>query len=151
MDIKVSEVNIQIDTSSINEVLILPVRFEDDQDSKDYLSSSISFYKLLQKKLPVKLYSEPECLIDLRESTWIAPAVFFAYNLISENPDALKILIESVFDSVKKHVLSEDKSTVELNIYHESSKGTLRKIEYKGPKESLGEVGEIIRSVMNEE
>lgn len=150
MTIEITDAKIHIDTSKVSQLVILPNGFEDNPNSDEYLSSSVSLYKLLKKTVPVQFHSTPESLIELRDSSWIPPAILIAFNLLNENPDALNTLLEAVMNSLKKHSLKEDKPEIDLNIYCETPSGSIKKISYKGPKESLGEVRGIIEDVLSE-
>lgn len=150
MGITLTETKFNNEILKNNELVILPNGYESDNNSTEFLSSSISLVKVIKKKLPAKLLCDPTALIELREASWLAPAILLTLNLVNENPDAIKFLIDAVLDSLKKHSLANDEKRIKIDLYCENASGKVIKLNYDGDNKGLIEIKGMIEQVMHE-
>ena len=83
---------------------------------------------------------------------WIAPTIYFASELIQEQPGAVKVMIDMIKDYLFEQFKGLPRSEVraKLRVVTESADGGYKEIAYEGPVEGLDEVVTIVTEVHNE-
>lgn len=149
MEITVKEIDApQFDCSS-EDVVILPHNYQSDE-SYEYHSTTISFYKYSRDKLDIKYFTEPELLIEQRSGDWYGPLLFISSLALTQNPELVSITCGVIANYVTDFFKSTDKPNIRLKvIYKETKTSKLTEISYEGGLEGLDKLEESINKIVS--
>ena len=141
MTIVTDQIQISLPEGSDKAVIMLPARFLSDAKGAEYYSTAISFYKMVQKQVPVQFASEPLTLLDQRSGDWFAPAMAITNQFINDHPLIVSILCGVIANYVTALMSPVRSPQVHVNLIIERSRGkNFVNVAYTGDVEGMRDV-----------
>lgn len=144
----------ELDCSQPKGIAILPENFEHASDRLELHQSTaaITLTKLLRQHglLVSDLYGAkdpPQFMIE-RSYSELIPTIFITSALISEHPDAVSMILNSIESFCRTQVTFARKNThVKFAILKETQRSSsYLKINYEGPESGIKEIAKIVES-----
>lgn len=130
---------------------ILALPFSDAENSKLYSSDAINCIKFLRNKLDIEFYANPDELWEQRSIDWLGPTLLITGQLLSDNPNILNILFDTLRDYIGGKTLSRDKTAIKMKVICKKDKDSKSlDIEYEGDLKGLDKFKDAIESVLKD-
>ena len=138
---------------------LLPINFEAVESTADFrqVTEAITITKILRlADVPHSEILPPErrpAYLKNNSWAWTAPVLFLTYDILSQNPDAIRLVIEHITNHLA--VFRADlggESDVTLDLVVERTKArSCKKVSYKGPIDGLRQIPQILNDLRDDE
>ena len=146
MGIEIKEIESSELPRGRSKIVLLPTNFAQSPHSREYHSSTMSFFKFARGHLDLDYASEPETLLEQRSEDWFAPVMLLSNKLITDHPLIVSVICGVISNYLFAVFKNRPKPQVSLDLICEkTASSSYVRISYKGNVEGLAELQEVVR------